>query len=613
MTSWSRQLALIGLIGLIVGVTLGQMSVAILCLAWLLWMLWEWVQFSICSERELGRFQLERWINGRSDATGVLWTGRTLDIRVRICCKSNRVFPDRIFRDVVPENLEIISSTIPSSSTDSAINSSSWLRKQIGRWASVFKIVDEICPNNQIAIRTPQHEVEINYTARVRAAGEVVFPGIRMEFHDPRKFFRLDRFVSLRQTFRVLPSFTESADASPLLKRRNAIPRHGIHRQQRPGIGFELLELREYVDGDPPKTIAWKASARRDKLMTRQYESEVPIRVQLIIDGTASTRMGGFGRRLIDQMTHVGASIAHSVISAGDAIGCYLIDEAATKRTIAASGTIGFYSQLRAMGAFSVNRSPGTARFSLRMLETAYAVCSERYPELLDPQVNPFSLVPFALFSTQRGRQRIQLAAVMAELYNLSITTQVEMVLDENELAKYLLKFLCESGMPWMAPIVSISDVAIQYSPVRVRLLTQALTAAISHAHDNEVFVLVADLLGDTASMDELLSAIRIAKSKHHRVAVICPSPTLHRPKSRSSSVSANTVSANTVSAKTVAELRLLAEGIRLGELALPLKRSLTKLGVPMSIAGEPKATGLVLSEIAMAKSGRLTAQGSGR
>ena len=113
--------------------------------------------------------------------------------------------------------------------------------------------------------------------------------------------------------------------------------------------------------------------------------------------------------------------------------------------------------------------------------------------------------------------------------------------------------------------------------------------------------------------MDELLSAIRIAKSKHHRVAVICPSPTLHRPKSKSSSVSAKTVSAKTVSAKTVAELRLLAEGIWLGELALPLKRSLTKLGVPMSIAGEPKATGLVLSEIAMAKSGRLTAQGSGR
>jgi uncharacterized protein (DUF58 family) len=607
MTSWSRQLALIGLIGLIVGVTLGQMSVAILCLAWLLWMLWEWVQFSICSERELGRLQLERSINGRSDATGVLWAGRTLDIRVRIFCKSTQVFPDRIFRDVVPENLEIISSTIPSS-THSAINSSSRLRQQIGRWASVFKIVDEICPNNQVAVRTPQHEVEINYTARVRAAGEVVFPGIRMEFHDPRKFFRLDRFMALRQTFRVLPSFTESADASPLLKRMNAIPRHGIHRQQRPGIGFELLELREYVDGDPPKTIAWKASARRDKLMTRQYESEVPVRVQLILDGTASTRMGGFGHRLIDQMTHVGASVAHSVISAGDAIGCYLIEEEATKRTIAASGTIGFYSQLRAMGAFSVNRSPGTALFSLRMLETAYAVCSERYPELLDPQVNPFSLVPFALFSTQRGRQRIQLAAVMAELYNLSITTQVEMVLDENELAKYLLKFLCESGMPWMAPIVSISDVAIQHSPVRVRLVTQALTAAISHAHDNEVFVLVADLLGDTASMDELLSAIRIAKSKHHRVAVICPSPTLHRPKSKSS-----TVSAKTVAAKTVAELRLLAEGIRLGELALPLKRSLTKLGVPMSIAGEPKATGLVLSEIAIAKSGRMTTQGSTR
>jgi hypothetical protein len=177
------------------------------------------------------------------------------------------------------------------------------------------------------------------------------------------------------------------------------------------------------------------------------------------------------------------------------------------------------------------------------------------------------------------------------------------MMLDENELAKYLSKFLCESGMPWMTPIVSLPNVAIQHAPVRVRLLTQALTAAISHAHDNEVFVLVADLLGDTSSMEELLSAVRIAKSKHHRVAVICPSPTLQRPKSKSSTASAN----------TVAELRSLAEGIRLGELALPLKRSLTKLGVPMSIAGEPKATGLVLSEIAIAKSGRLTTQGSVR
>lgn len=603
MTSRSRQLALMGLIGLIVGVTRGQMSVAILCFAGLLWMLWEWIQFSICSQRELARFQLERWINGRNDATGVLWAGRTLDIRVRIFCKSNRVFPYRLFRDVVPENLEIISPTIPSSSPPFAIHFSSWLRQQIGRLISVFKIVDEICPNNQVAVRTPQQVVEINYTARVRAAGEVVFPGIRMEFRDPCDLFRLDRFLSLRQTLRVLPTFTESADASPLLKRMNAMPRQGIHRQQRPGIGFELLELREYIDGDPPKTIAWKASARRDKLMTRQYESEVPIRVQLIIDGTASTRMGGFGRRSIDQMTHVGASIAHSVTSAGDAIGSYLIDEQATKRTIAASGTFGFYSQLRAMGAFCVNRSTGTTRFSPRMLETAYAVCSERYPELLDPQVNPFSLAPFAWFSTQRGRQRVQLAAVMAELYNLSVTTHVEMALDENELAKYLLKFLCESGMPWMDPIISISDAASPNSPVRMRLLTHALTAAISRAHDNEVFILVAELLGDKSSTDELLSAIKIAKSKHHRVAVICPSPTLNRPKTKSLTLQAN----------TVAELRLLAEGIRLRELALPLKRSLTKLGVPISIAGEPNATGLVLSEIAIARSGRLTTQGSGR
>lgn len=40
------------------------------------------------------------------------------------------------------------------------------------------------------------------------------------------------------------------------------------------GIGSDLLNIREYVQGDPPRLIHWKATARLNKLMIRQLAQE---------------------------------------------------------------------------------------------------------------------------------------------------------------------------------------------------------------------------------------------------------------------------------------------------------------------------------------------------
>src|SRR5439155_22878703 len=50
--------------------------------------------------------------------------------------------------------------------------------------------------------------------------------------------------------------------------------------------------LRDYLPGDPPKTIAWKVSARRDRLITKEFESEVPVRCTLFVDISHSVRVG---------------------------------------------------------------------------------------------------------------------------------------------------------------------------------------------------------------------------------------------------------------------------------------------------------------------------------
>lgn len=612
MTGRCKWLALIGLVGLFIGIARFQTQLAVLCLSVLLWILWVWILFTLQVRREWSHMRLKRSINGRTDATGVLWAGRTIHVELEWDAHPVSVAAGRLVRDVVPENLELVPPEAAPSDTAHASRKRipfAKFRKLIG--AFFYLPIDPYRPN-QRTTQASSKKVLISYDGKACGAGNILFPGVRIEFHDPFRLFRVDRFVHHMQTYRVLPSYASASDAAPHVKRLNAIPRQGIHRQQRAGVGFELLELREYMEGDPPKSIAWKASARRDRLMTRQYESEVPIRVQMIVDGTSSTRIGGFGHRMLDQMTHTVASLAQSITSVGDAVGSYLIDDHATHRAKAISGTRGFYELLQHLADFSVNRKPPAYRPSMKLIETAFSVMGERYPELLSPQINPAQWTWLGYIAPRMERQRVQLCNALAQLNGYSPEDHMSLLLNESKFAKDVGVFLSKCGMPWIAPLVAPQDAGAFHCDSRNHRMAQALTHAINNAHDNEVFLVVTELMGFTAQpgnysrsaqgTEEFLQAIGLAKSKHHRVALLCPSPTFLRPQSTADTLP-----------NDLNKLRLAAEHVRLREIAAPLQRRLSKLGVPLTFTGEPRAIRLVMAEIGVARSGRMIANGRGR
>ena len=128
-------------------------------------------------------------------------------------------------------------------------------------------------------------------------------------------------------TYPVLPRLTgaerPSAAAS---KRHNIFPPPGVHRLKRPGGGSELLDLRDYIPGDPPKMIAWKPSARKDKLFTKEFESEVPVRCTLFVDASESTRLGA-KRTKITRLANLAAGVAEAAVADRDHAGLVVFDE----------------------------------------------------------------------------------------------------------------------------------------------------------------------------------------------------------------------------------------------------------------------------------------------
>ncbi len=48
----------------------------------------------------------------------------------------------------------------------------------------------------------------------------------------------------------------------------------GDYPSHRKGLGMEFTDIREYRPGDPVRWVNWKASARKDKIMVNEFESE---------------------------------------------------------------------------------------------------------------------------------------------------------------------------------------------------------------------------------------------------------------------------------------------------------------------------------------------------
>ena len=617
MTLRAKLLIIVGLLGMYAGMHRGQLELASVSLAVVVWVFIEWLRFRFRVMRIWPAIKIQRSINGRSEGQITTWANRKVTIRLDINMPGKApagvlqqlrkgLSPSIQFRDTLPFILDASdSSSQPSTKFDaqeSTAASDSWFRAKLKQILSTELGSKHVQPSPPFEHRVTQYctQVQFEYEAKCLGAGTCNYPGVRISFIDRSGFFQADKYYATKQQIRILPDYYQSGEVRPVVKRFNTLPSHGIHSLRSAGTGAELLELRDYVPGDPPKSIAWKASARRQKLMTRQYESEVPVRIQFFIDGAYSTRLGGYGKRLIDQINFVAASIAQAASQVGDPYTATLLTGEKQSRLPWFGGDMGYLQFLRALSDFTQQPPDIDLNLNSQVIETALSILQERYPEFLDKNQ---LRIPFSFSKTMR--QRMRLAAVFGELFDLSPREQIECAVSAQKLASYISKLFVEAGQPWMAPLIPrsfISSAATQEdrSAPSLRTLAQSLTRATLRAKDNEVFILFVDAQLCVPLMHELLPAIKLAKAKHHRVAIICPATTLQRPQPQPIRPASNNVDA----------LLEAAECARMRGLQERLEAECTRLGVPVSFSGEPEAIRLVLSEIGLARDGRANSRG---
>ncbi|HQY62863.1 MAG: DUF58 domain-containing protein [Myxococcales bacterium] len=118
----------------------------------------------------------------------------------------------------------------------------------------------------------------------------------------------------------VLPPRLLTAIESPRGGRSRALASRGLAGDGR-GESDELRELRDHVPGDAFKRIAWKASARRRKLVVREMEREERDVVWLVLDASVELWAGEPGTAPLDHAVDAVGALAARHLARGDLVG----------------------------------------------------------------------------------------------------------------------------------------------------------------------------------------------------------------------------------------------------------------------------------------------------
>jgi len=126
--------------------------------------------------------------------------------------------------------------------------------------------------------------------------------------------------ADLRQRLRVYPNFEQTRGNSLYLarSRRNELQMRMMRLR---GQGSEFESLRDYRENDEPRAICWTATARRGKIVTRNYQVERSQAVWMVLDcgRLMNARTEGFTK--LDRAVDAALSLAQLAMYSGDRFG----------------------------------------------------------------------------------------------------------------------------------------------------------------------------------------------------------------------------------------------------------------------------------------------------
>lgn len=162
--------------------------------------------------------------------------------------------------------------------------------------------------------------MRINYETMAKVRGQMNFTGIDTQVSTVLGLWYRQRVLPCESSVKVYPNFKNSKLFGLLLSKRN-LDNMGVRRLPRPGEGSDFHQLREYREGDSLRQIDWKATARMQKLIAREYAQERDQQIVFLLDCSMRMRHQDERSSHMDDTLNAVVLLSHVALQQGDATG----------------------------------------------------------------------------------------------------------------------------------------------------------------------------------------------------------------------------------------------------------------------------------------------------
>lgn len=191
----------------------------------------------------------------------------------------------------------------------------------------------------------PVAAIDIPFEITGRARGIFPLGPVALTVFGPWRMMRHSLIYSLEDTISIAPSM-RSAGRYRLLAAQHRVRVAGQRVIRRRGAGTAFSSLRDYTPGDDPRRIDWKATARRNRLISREFSVEQGQTVMIAIDaGRIMTQLSGDQSRF-EWALMAAITLADVALSAGDRVGL-IVFNTSVQRYLAPSREPGTIAAIR--------------------------------------------------------------------------------------------------------------------------------------------------------------------------------------------------------------------------------------------------------------------------
>ena len=210
----------------------------------------------------------------------------------------------------------------------------------------------------------PEKTVEVHYVVRPIRRGASELPGVYLRYLTRLGLWTRHQMHPMPTRIRIYPDI-RAVYRYELMARQNRLAEIGVRMLRMPGQGREFERLREFRYGDEVRQIDWKATARHQQLISREFNVERNQNLVIMVDCGRFMRHETDGITNLDRALNSAIMLSYIALGQGDNVSLMAFSNVIERFIRPVRGKPGVQSLLRS--TYDIQASEHAADYNLAL------------------------------------------------------------------------------------------------------------------------------------------------------------------------------------------------------------------------------------------------------